>query len=459
MVIVCLVMALDARTLLFIYIVLQLIQSGMVMALWLANQRIKGLGWWTAGMLAGAATLPLFAMQAGGGGKVEAYCIPLLAVIFTAAVFYIGACRFCGRAVAWRRLGIGTVLAVAGTQWFLWGDFSLAGRGVVLNLHMAGCYFATAWVLWGEERPPVRWTARAFATIFAVGAVVIVSRVPMLFLDPGMPWDSGDADKTSGFFLTGIVLTSVWTFFVVMLVNRVEAHERNLRGAAELDSERTLREALLEVEVQKAVRMRENLAQDLHDGIGSITANVAMLASVGTMDEGAGRERIFKEIEEMAVRGNREIRGLLGELDGAPMAWDAFLAEQRGFVVCFSGAAGIATQWEVSGNVPEKVIAESAAASLAKVLREAVHNMVRHSGAGAAEVGFQFSKDSLELRVADDGQGFSQGREGGRGIANMERRCEDLGGSFTINGSAEGTEVLIRIPLPLGQFQGKRRKL
>lgn len=452
------VMALDARTLLFIYILLQLIQSGMVMALWLANRRIKGLGWWTAGMLAGAATLPLFSMQAEGGGKVVAYCIPLLAVIFTAAVFYIGACRFCGRAVEWRRLGIGTALAVVGTQWFLWADFSLAGRGVVLNLYMAGCYFATAWVLWREDRPPVRWVARAFATIYAVGAVIILSRVPMLFLDPGMPWDSGNAAKTSGFFLTGIVLTSVWVFFVVMLVNRVEAHERNLRGAAELDSERTLSEALMEVEAQKAIRLRENLARDLHDGIGSMTANLAMLASLGVGESEVEREKILREIEAIALRGNREIRGLLGELDSGPIQWRTFLAELRRCVIPVNEAVGIVTQWGTSGEIPDTPIFESAAgASLAKVLREAVHNMVKHSGARAAEIHFAFRPEMLVLRIADDGQGFSETPGSGRGLRNMARRCADLGGEISRESVVRGTGWRISVPLPLS-LAGTARK-
>ncbi len=456
-------MSLDARTLLFIYTLLQLIQSGMVMALWLANRRIKGLGWWTAGMLAGAATLPLFAMQAEGGGKVVAYCIPLQATIFTAAVFYIGACQFIARAVEWWRLGIGTALAVAGTQWFLWGHFSLAGRGVVLNLFMAGCYFATAWVLWREDRPPVRWVARAFSTIYAVGAVIILSRVPMLFLDPGMPWDSGNAAKTSGFFLTGIVLTSVWVFFVVMLVNRVEAHERNLRGAAELESERALREALMEVEArkaeEKAMRTRESLARDLHDGIGSITANVILLASMGADEDDAEKGKILREIEMVARRGNQEVRGLLDELDGAPVSWRLFLAELRRCVVPFNETVGIATRWEVNGELPlERITDRAAAASLAKILREAAHNIVRHSGAKEAEIGFIFENGRLHIRVGDDGTGFTEGREDGRGLMNMARRCEELGGGFSIEGSERGTEISMEIALPLSQGTHKEKE-
>jgi signal transduction histidine kinase len=329
---------------------------------------------------------------------------------------------------------------------------------------MAGCYGATAWVLWGEERPQVRWAARALATGYGIGAAVLVIRIPLLVLDPTVPWNTGNAAKTSGFFLAGIVLTSVWAFFVMLLVNRVEAHERNLRETEALESERLLREAMVELEArkaeEKAMKMRESLARDLHDGIGNITANVILLASMGANEDEAEKGKILREIEMVARRGNQEVRGLLDELDGAPISWRLFLAELRRSVVPVNETVGIATRWEITGELPgEQITDRAAAASLAKILREAAHNIVRHSGAKEAEIGFVFESSWLHIRVGDDGSGFTEGREGGRGLMNMARRCEELGGGFSIEGTERGTKISMEIALPLSQGTHKEKEI
>ncbi len=453
-------MVLDAHTLLLIYTVLLVVQTAMAVSLWLTNPRIGGLGWWAAGLLLGSVALPLFSMQQFGGGTIITYLLPNLMTLGAAAFTYIGACRFRGVPVSWRAVGYASGPAVTALLWFTWKLEARSARGVIVALYMCCGYLATMAVMWGEVRPKVRRTGRVVAIAYGLAGLLVFCRFLVLASFPEMPWATGDSAKTTTFFLSGIALTSIWVFFLVLLANWVEAHERDLLRLEEMKSEHALRDALLEVEAQKSARLRENLARDLHDGIGSITANLAMLASLGVGEEGGERDKILREIESLALRGNREIRGLLGELDGGPVEWRAFLAELRRCVIPVNEAAGIATRWETTGEIPAAPIFESAAAaSLAKVLREAVHNMVKHSGAGAAEIRFEFGPDRLVLRIADDGRGFSETLGDGRGLHNMTRRCDDLGGRFSREVDVEGTSLLISVPLPLSISETPRKEV
>lgn len=453
-------MVLDAYTLLLIYAVLLVMQTAMAVSLWLTHPRIGGLGWWAAGLLLGSVALPLFSMQKFGGGIVFTYLLPNLMTLGAIAFTYIGACRFRGVPVCWRTVGYASGLAVSALLWFTWRLESRSARGMIVAFYMCTGYFATMVVMWGEVRPKVRRTGRSVAIGYGLAGLLIFCRFLVLASFPDMPWATGNSVKTTAFFLGGIALTSIWLFFLVLLTNRVDAHERDLSRLKEMKAESALREALLEVEAQKAARLRENLARDLHDGIGSITANLALLAALGVGEDGAEREKILKEIEAMALHGNREIRSLLGELDGRPVDWRSFLAELRRCVIPVNEAAGIATHWEITGEIPSGTISENAAAaSLAKVLREAVHNMVKHSGAQAAEIRFEFEPDRLVLRIADDGRGFSETHRDGRGLRNMARRCDDLGGRFSWEGDVEGTRLLISVPLPLALSEAPRKEV
>ncbi|MCU1574670.1 MAG: histidine kinase [Micrococcaceae bacterium] len=82
------------------------------------------------------------------------------------------------------------------------------------------------------------------------------------------------------------------------------------------------------------------------------------------------------------------------------------------------------------------------------VVTEGLSNIVRHSGAGAADVAVSVSGNRLEIRVSDDGVGFEAPARRS-GLANLEKRATSLGGTFRAgrtNGS--GTHLVWSVPLP-----------
>jgi signal transduction histidine kinase len=85
------------------------------------------------------------------------------------------------------------------------------------------------------------------------------------------------------------------------------------------------------------------------------------------------------------------------------------------------------------------------------VLREALSNVVRHAQATSVEVTVRaISGGELVATVTDDGVGVTApARPGGRGIDNMARRAESLGGEARVDpGPArKGTTVTWRVPL------------
>ena len=95
---------------------------------------------------------------------------------------------------------------------------------------------------------------------------------------------------------------------------------------------------------------------------------------------------------------------------------------------------------EVPGDVGEHVLG---------VLREALSNAARHSGATKVEVHMKAAAE-LSLMVRDNGSGI---KAGGRrsGLENLEQRATNLGGCFRIESAADaGAELEWRVPLAAG---------
>jgi signal transduction histidine kinase len=85
---------------------------------------------------------------------------------------------------------------------------------------------------------------------------------------------------------------------------------------------------------------------------------------------------------------------------------------------------------------------------LFKIYKEALTNVIKHSRARAVAVTLRVNKDGLFLVVQDDGKGCGERPSSGRGLSNMKKRVEEIGGQVVFS-SDKGTRVNIEIPIPL----------
>ena len=87
---------------------------------------------------------------------------------------------------------------------------------------------------------------------------------------------------------------------------------------------------------------------------------------------------------------------------------------------------------------------------LLAVLREALSNVVRHAGASHVTVAVEVTDHELAALVIDDGVGPGPGdRPGGRGVASLHHRAENLGGTLDLKAGADGTGTIMRWQVPL----------
>jgi signal transduction histidine kinase len=94
--------------------------------------------------------------------------------------------------------------------------------------------------------------------------------------------------------------------------------------------------------------------------------------------------------------------------------------------------------------------------SLFRVLQEAQHNALKHSGVKRTEVQFHEESGAIHLTIRDLGKGFdieaaSQGR--GLGLTSMQERVRLVNGTITIESKPTGgTTIHVRVP-----FQSEQR--
>jgi len=179
---------------------------------------------------------------------------------------------------------------------------------------------------------------------------------------------------------------------------------------------------------------RSRIARDMHDNIGA-----QLLGALHSSDH---------DRKDLMIRETlTDLRDIINNAATPGLDLDETLADLRVETAERLGAVGIELIWENDiGETPD--LSTSATHALRSIIREAVSNTIRHSGATRLAVQLGREAGRAHLVIADNGHGFDRKSvRAGNGLSNIESRSETLGGRMTCDSSPDGTRIEIRFPL------------
>ncbi|HEX8066229.1 MAG TPA: sensor histidine kinase [Thermoleophilaceae bacterium] len=223
---------------------------------------------------------------------------------------------------------------------------------------------------------------------------------------------------------------------------------RTAESAARLQA-RELSRRNIEAENQ----VRRSLAEAIHDGpVQELVSLDLVLASVDRAVDRGDVDGVRDRLSEARLIAERNIAALRDEIVGlGPYAFDE-LSFDTAVEQCLP-------VWqrrydlEVELAVEQLDLSNELCGTLFGIAQEAVANAGRHAGASRVVVTLRTLGDEVELRVADDGHGFTGSEPlastepGHIGLASMRERAELIGGRLEIETGGRGTKVLVRAPL------------
>jgi PAS domain S-box-containing protein len=202
-------------------------------------------------------------------------------------------------------------------------------------------------------------------------------------------------------------------------------------------------------EEKRHLMEKEKILMDLHDGIGGITTNISILSELGQKAKDIKSiKNTLATISRLSREGVSEIRSFMQGLDSKELSWNALAAELRkqgsGMLDPHSIRVAVETSVADVTEQPGSLLW----VNLFRVYKEALTNVIKHSNAGSVAVTLDVTGKGLLLIIQDDGIGWEENGDRGRGLWNMKRRTEAVGGRVAIS-SEKGTRVSLEIPLPL----------
>lgn len=203
-------------------------------------------------------------------------------------------------------------------------------------------------------------------------------------------------------------------------------------------------------------RERTRIASDLHDDVGASLSRIGLLGDLAQQrirTEPGEAEAMLGTIGAEARHLVETTSDMVWAVDPAKDDLGSLLVRLRRFAGDLLEAQGIDLGFEVPAQPTAIGLSPAARRGTYLLLKEAIHNVARHSRARSARIRLTIVGGVLEGEVLDDGVGLprqlgeADGHHG-HGLSGMQRRVSRLGGQLSIATRSEGgVRVLFRIPL------------
>lgn len=204
---------------------------------------------------------------------------------------------------------------------------------------------------------------------------------------------------------------------------------------------------------QAHLEERRRLSRELHDrighGIGVAMRSLELFEVYRDTDPGRATARVYAAQQSLGatIEGVRQVISDLRAFE--PMENLEKAIRQ------FLESAGIPTltsRVTVTGDdtwLPRPTLEE-----VFLIIREALRNVLAHSGAARVGVHVEIAPGQLRAVVSDDGRGFDTAAapaRGGTGVLSMRERAALLGGILTVTSApGDGTTVTLVVPASAG---------
>jgi len=199
-------------------------------------------------------------------------------------------------------------------------------------------------------------------------------------------------------------------------------------------------------------RERARISQDMHDDVGASLTRISILSDLARRkDDVTGETKQWlSQISDTSRSVMEEMSQIVWALNPRNDTLEGLIAYIRRFANEYLEPTSIHCSFDLPASLPSTVLTVETRRNVYLVVREALHNVVKHSGAKNINIVLEMNEKALRIKIKDDGKGFDPGRLEfpGNGLVNMRKRMNDIGGEILIKSEpGSGTEIELIVSL------------
>ena len=213
-------------------------------------------------------------------------------------------------------------------------------------------------------------------------------------------------------------------------------------------------------ELLKRQAIRNRIAQDLHDSVGSTLSSISVYSQVAKIQYERGNNSELKHVlDRIGVTSTdmiSEMNDIVWALNPQNDNMEKIVQRMESFAKPLLKTKDISCDFNYDPAVLQLNLSMEKRKNFYLIFKEAINNVLKYSNCKRLEISIRLLSQQIELTVNDDGQGFDQSQlktfaarsMSGNGLNNMKRRAGEMGGTCEIQSEpGKGTIVQLQFPI------------
>ncbi|MEO6667878.1 MAG: two-component regulator propeller domain-containing protein [Ferruginibacter sp.] len=205
----------------------------------------------------------------------------------------------------------------------------------------------------------------------------------------------------------------------------------------------------------KLLRVRNSIARDLHDEIGSTLSSISLSSAIiqKKMDDNTGgTEGLLKQISSNTDAMMEAMSDIVWAINTKNDRFENVVNRMRAFAIEILEPKGCVIHFANNKNLDGLKLDMAQRKNLYLLFKEAINNAAKYAASSNVWIDISMNEHRmLVLKIKDDGNGFSlatveNGNTGmaGNGLPNMRKRAQELNGTLNIHaGKGIGTQIIL----------------
>jgi two-component system, NarL family, sensor histidine kinase UhpB len=199
-------------------------------------------------------------------------------------------------------------------------------------------------------------------------------------------------------------------------------------------------------------KMRNGIARDLHDDIGSTLTSINILSKV--MLQQAGEKETpqtsnLQKIKAHSASIMESMSDIVWAINPHNDTVEKVIYKMKEFAAEVLDPLNIAFRFSVEGDFAQVKLTVEKRKDLYLVFKEAINNAAKYSNCDTVNILLKHADGNIQLQVTDNGNGFdAQTVKYGNGVHNIRERAKNMQASLVYD-SSPGTGTVVQLTIPL----------
>ncbi|WP_416866041.1 MAG: tetratricopeptide repeat protein [Imperialibacter sp.] len=196
-------------------------------------------------------------------------------------------------------------------------------------------------------------------------------------------------------------------------------------------------------------RMRNAIARDLHDDIGSTLSSINIMSQLALKENNGHAGQYFQSIHEHSSKIMESMSDIVWSINPNNDSLEQVLVKMKEFAAEILEPKGIAFLFQGIDEVKNIELASEKRKNVFLIFKEAINNAAKYSNASEIVIQVAGQNGNIIFSISDNGKGFDPEKvKPGNGLKNMEVRAKNLFGELSRTSAVgSGTQISFEFPI------------